>query len=262
MKRLSTALALIIFAVYLIFFSSSVVFLIAALLVGLLCYWEFSTIVAAHGISRPSLVGALMGCAIILWPQQIFWTIPLLLALELALSLRKSNLREVVPQAGAVILGAFYAFAPWRLAVDLRHESIHLLFFALALNWAGDSAAFYFGRQFGRHKLAPFISPSKSWEGAAASVVVSTLFGIAYLGRVLPTLSLTVVAIMAVLGNVAGQVGDLVESSVKRGAGVKDSGNLLPGHGGVLDRLDSSMFAVPAVYSLYLLTYFTAVRAR
>ena len=262
MKRLLTALALVVFAVYLVFFAPSSVFLAAALLVGLLCYWEFSSIVAAHGISRPGILGVLIGFAMILWPRQIIWITPLFLALQLMLLLRRPNLREIAPEAGSVMLGAFYAFAPWRLAVDLRHESIHLLFFALALNWVGDSAAFYFGRRFGKHNLAPAISPGKSWEGAAASVIASTLFGLMYLGNVLPSLSLSVVAAMSILGNMAGQLGDLVESSMKRGAGVKDSGHLLPGHGGVLDRLDSSMFAVPVVYSLNALSYFLLAKTR
>jgi phosphatidate cytidylyltransferase len=262
MKRLLTALALIVLAVYLVFLALPSVFLMAALLVGLLCYREFSAIVAAHGISRPGIMGVLMGFSIILWPQQVFWTAFLFLALQLMLLLRRQNLREILPEGGSVILGAFYAFVPWRLAVDLRHQSIHLLFFALALNWVGDSAAFYFGRQFGRHKLAPSVSPGKSWEGAAASVMASVLFGLVYLGLLLPSLPAFVVVAMAVLGNVAGQLGDLVESSIKRGAGVKDSGHLLPGHGGVLDRLDSSMFAVPTIYSLYLLSYFIIARTR
>jgi len=256
MKRLLTALALIVLAVYLVFFAPLSVFIVAALLVGLLCYWEFSGLVAAHGIRRPGLVGILLGFAMILWPKQIFWITPLLLILVLTFLLRRLNLREIVPEAGSTILGAFYAFMPWRLAVDLRNQSVHLLFFALALNWVGDSAAFYFGRQFGRHKLAPTISPGKSWEGAIASVVASTLFGLVYLGHELPSLPLFTIAAMAILGNISGQLGDLVESSIKRGAGLKDSGTLLPGHGGVLDRLDSSMFAVPVIYSLYTFSYF------
>ncbi len=253
MKRLLTALALIVFAVYLVFFAPSFVFIGAALGVGLLCYWEFSGLVAAHEMSRPGMVGVFFGITIIFWPRQILWVSSLLLALQLVLLLRKANLREIVPQAGSVMLSAFYAFVPWRLAVDLRQRSIHLLFFVLALNWVGDSAAYYFGRQFGRHKLAPVISPGKSWEGAIASVIASAVFGLLYLGNTLPSLPLYSVIVIAVLGNIAGQLGDLVESSIKRGAGLKDSGNLLPGHGGVLDRLDSSMFAIPIIYSLYIL---------
>jgi phosphatidate cytidylyltransferase len=253
MKRLLTALALIIFAVYLVFLAPAPVFLGTALGVGLLCYWEFSGLVTAHGINRPGPIGMFLGAAIILWPQQVFWIASLFLALQLILLLQKANLREIVPEAGSVMLGAFYAFVPWRLAVELRQQSIHLLFFALALNWVGDSAAYYFGRKFGKHKLAPVISPGKSWEGAIASVAASTVFGLLYLGNLLSSLPLYIVIVMAILGNAAGQLGDLVESSIKRGGGVKDSGNLLPGHGGVLDRLDSSMFAIPVVYSLYIL---------
>ncbi len=80
----------------------------------------------------------------------------------------------------SAFLGAFYTFAPWRFAIDLRSISVHLLFFALALNWVGDSAAYYVGRRFGKHKLAPVVSPGKSWEGAIASVVGAVLFGVFY----------------------------------------------------------------------------------
>src|SRR5581483_1326584 len=99
----------------------------------------------------------------------------------------------------------------------------------------------------------PVVSPKKSWEGAAASVAGSVVFGLLYLGHFMPRLSWWEITGMALLGNVAGQFGDLAESAIKRGAGVKDSGNLLPGHGGMLDRVDSSLFALPVVYALYLL---------
>jgi len=127
-----------------------------------------------------------------------------------------------------------------------------LLFFALALNWAGDTTAYYIGRQFGRHKLAPVVSPKKSWEGAFASVAGSVIFGLLYLGHFLPLLPWWEIVIIAILGNIAGQFGDLAESAMKRGAGVKDSSNILPGHGGMLDRVDSSLFALPIVYIIYL----------
>jgi phosphatidate cytidylyltransferase len=128
-----------------------------------------------------------------------------------------------------------------------------MLFFALALNWAGDTVAYYVGRQFGRHKLAPLVSPKKSWEGAIASVAGSILFGVLYLGHFMPSLRWWQIIGMAVVGNVAGQFGDLAESAMKRGAGVKDSGSILPGHGGLLDRVDSTLFALPVIYVLYAL---------
>ena len=116
--------------------------------------------------------------------------------------------------------------------------------------WIGDTGAYYVGRRFGKRKLAPIISPGKTWEGAIASAVTGTLLGLAYLPWAIPGLGLPAAGLLALAANCAGQVGDLAESALKRGAGVKDSGTLLPGHGGVLDRMDSTMFAVPVLYVL------------
>jgi phosphatidate cytidylyltransferase len=91
------------------------------------------------------------------------------------------------------------------------------------------------------------VSPAKSWEGAIASTAASVLFGIVYLGWALPEVTLAQRILAAFAGNAAGQIGDLAESALKRGAGVKDSGTMLPGHGGWLDRLDSTLFSIPVV---------------
>lgn len=257
MRRLITAIGLILVSLYLIFLSPQIVFIAAAALCGILCYWEYSGLVAKHSIARPGAFGFLTGILILFWPLHTLPAVDFLAGLSIltvlafTTSLRYLDLREVLPQVACALLGGFYAFAPWRFAVDLRRESVPLLFFALALNWAGDSAAYYVGRQFGRHKLAPIVSPKKSWEGAVASVAGSVIFGILYLGHFAPALRWWEIVGMAVLGNVAGQFGDLAESAMKRGAGVKDSGTIFPGHGGMLDRVDSSLFALPVIYVLY-----------
>lgn len=260
MRRLITAIGLLVLALYLIFFAPHAVFLAAALCMGLLCYWEFGNIVTAHAIPNPGIYGLLAGLFILFWREiTLFSGITLLTGLTVFMviafiaSLRYSNLRDVLPAIACVLLGAFYAFAPWRFAIDLRQTSVHLLFFALALNWAGDTCAYYVGRQFGRHKIAPAVSPKKSWEGALASVAGSVIFGLLYLGHFLPLLPAWEVIGFAILGNVAGQFGDLAESAMKRGAGTKDSSHILPGHGGMLDRVDSSLFALPVVYILYVI---------
>ena len=261
MKRLLTAIGLLAIAVLLIFVVPQPVFVAAACGMSLLCYREYALLVAAHRIAKPGVLGIVGGFVCIFWPQ-ISAFIPNSLALlvlftivVLISALRLSTLSEILPYAGSVILGALYTFAPWRFSIDLRSQSVHLLFFALALNWAGDSTAFYVGRTFGKHRLAPVISPAKSWEGAIASVAGSVVCGILYLGFFLPHILWWQVAAMATAGNIAGQFGDLAESAIKRGAGVKDSGNLLPGHGGVLDRMDSSLFALPTVYFLYFILH-------
>ena len=261
MQRLITAIGLIAVAVYLIGWAPQSVFIAASLLISFLCYWEFAELVKRHSIPKPGIFGFLAGVFILFWPETPLHGISLLVVISILTvaafitSLRYLNLRDVLPQVACAFLGAFYTFAPWRFAGDLRHQSIHLLFFALALNWAGDSTAYYVGRAFGKHKLAPIVSPKKSWEGAIGSVVGSVIFGLLYLGHFMPVVTWWNVVLIAVVANIAGQFGDLAESAMKRGADVKDSGNLLPGHGGILDRVDSSLFALPVVYLLYAAIY-------
>jgi phosphatidate cytidylyltransferase len=250
MRRLITAIALIVVAAYLIGWAPGPVFLGAALLMGVLCYWEYSGLVAAHGIPRSGIFGLLAGVSLLFLPHEALTIGSILFVGAFLIGLRLNNLRDVLPGVAGEFLGVFYTFAPWRFAADLRNESRHLLFFALALNWIGDSAAYYAGRAFGKHRMAPVISPNKSWEGASASILASLLFGIVYL-RYAGQGTWWQAAILAVLGNIAGQLGDLAESAVKRGGGVKDSGTLLPGHGGMLDRVDSSLFTLPVVYVVH-----------
>ena len=253
MTRVITAVALIIAASYLVFYSPFPVFLIAAAFLGAGGYWEFAGLVKGHGIERPGIFGLLAGLLIIFLPQQTLLGLSILAVGALAIALREDDLRKVLPQVSCAIFGGVYAFAPWRFAANLRSESVHWLFFVLTLNWVGDSAAFYVGRAFGRHKLAPLVSPGKTWEGAAGSIVGSMLVGVAYMHTFVPQASWGTIAFLAAAGNIAGQMGDLAESAMKRGAGVKDSGRLLPGHGGLLDRVDSNLFALPVVYALHTL---------
>jgi phosphatidate cytidylyltransferase len=109
-------------------------------------------------------------------------------------------------------------------------------------------AAYFVGRAIGKHRLAPIVSPKKSWEGAVASVVISAGFGALYLPYFIPGTGTLEAILVAAAANIAGQLGDLGESAMKRGAGVKDSGTMLPGHGGWLDRVDSTLFALPMVF--------------
>jgi len=121
-----------------------------------------------------------------------------------------------------------------------------LLLFTLVVVWAGDSAAYFVGRAIGRIKMSPHLSPNKTWEGAAANLLaallVAAVFG--YWMKFEPAHMLA----MAALGSIAGQIGDVFESAFKRSAGVKDSGTLLPGHGGMFDRIDALILAAPAVW--------------
>lgn len=250
MKRVLTALLLIPFFCYIILWAPRWAFLATLAAVAVLCFREYSDLTALHGISKPGLFGYAAGLLILFLPGKdgAFFVLIAILAMSLALGSRE--LSAGLSYAGALLLGVAYVFGSLRCAIELRRMNVYWLFFALSLNWAGDIAALYVGRWIGRHRLAPHVSPAKSWEGSLASTAASVVYGAFYFHWLLPSVPLAEGLGITVVANIAGQFGDLCESALKRGAGVKDSGTLLPGHGGWLDRVDSSLFALPLVYFL------------
>jgi phosphatidate cytidylyltransferase len=247
MKRVLTALILIPTFCYLILWAPPWAFLIATAGVAVLCFREYAGLVALHQINKPGVFGYVAGLLLLFLPGKDFTFLVLIAILAMALALASRELVEALPAAAALLLGIIYVFGSLRCGINLRAISQYWLFFALSLNWVGDISAYYVGRLVGRHKMSPIVSPAKSWEGAAASVVASVVYGALYFPRLLPSVPLAEALGLAALANIAGQFGDLCESAMKRGAGVKDSGTLLPGHGGWLDRVDSSLFALPVV---------------
>jgi phosphatidate cytidylyltransferase len=187
-------------------------------------------------------------------PEEAF----LLFALGIAVIVlfTRRPLVETLPAAGISASGLLLVAFPLTYAVRLHGWGEYgpwLLLFALVITWAGDSAAYFAGRAFGRHALAPHLSPKKTWEGSLASIAASIL--VAAIFQLWLHAPLAYLIGMAVAGNIAGQVGDLLESAYKRSAGVKDSGDMLPGHGGVLDRIDALILAFPVVWYYWILTY-------
>jgi phosphatidate cytidylyltransferase len=257
MRRIATAAVLIPLVTYVAGWGHRYLFLAVLATVAVLCFREFCTIVARHNIDPPGPAGYAAGLVLLVAPQADVRLLTVVALAALALALYSEDLARGLPRAAALLLGVMYVFGTWRMGAELRAISPYWLLFALVLNWIGDTAAYYIGRTFGRHKLAPRLSPAKSWEGSIASVTASAVFGWLYLRWLMPEVPVAQSLALAVAGNVAGQLGDLVESAMKRGAGLKDSGNLLPGHGGWLDRVDSTMFSMPAIY--LLLTVFGIV---
>jgi phosphatidate cytidylyltransferase len=187
--------------------------------------------------------------------------VELALALTLILSFSYQIFRDQVNVAflsvASTLLGAIYigwAFGYHLILLrDLSGVGRGLIFFLVVTIWLGDTAAYLFGKQFGRHKLRPTISPGKTIEGTIAGLVFGTLGGLGVWSFVLQDiLSFPHALILGILLGVVGQLSDLSESVIKRSADVKDSGDLIPGHGGLLDRCDSLIFSAPVLYYYFI----------
>jgi phosphatidate cytidylyltransferase len=166
----------------------------------------------------------------------------------------QKDLSVSLTDAAVGVLGIFYVgwFLGHLILLRSLDQGQSLIFFLFLVTWAGDTAAYYVGKGFGRHRLAPRVSPNKTVEGAIGGWIASILTAVLAQGWFLPMLSVSDSMLLGGMLGIAGQLGDLTESMFKRGSGVKDSGNFLPGHGGILDKLDSLIFTAPAFY-YYLL---------
>ena len=260
MKRLITGLFLVPFFFYVVALGHDALFLIVLAMVGIFCLYEFLGILAARfpdftDLRRNPLPYA-AGAFLLVMPSHEGLFLTLFALLAMAIGMRQKDLAGSLPIASGVVLGVIYIFGAWRCGLLLRGISPWWMLFALAINWVGDTFAYYAGSRFGKHRLAPRISPAKSWEGAIASVLASMILGAVYFRFLLPDVPLLQAIILCFVANATGQIGDLAESAFKRGAGVKDSGSILPGHGGWLDRVDSSLFSVPVVYWLVTQPWF------
>ncbi len=161
-------------------------------------------------------------------------------------------LHETFPAIAISSAGVLFVSFPFSYVVRLNEVEVYgrqLLLFTLVLVWAGDVLAYFVGKSLGRVPMAPALSPKKTWEGALGNVFASMIAAV-FFARWMQIDVITLV-IIAAAANIAGQAGDLIESAYKRGAAVKDSGVILPGHGGMLDRIDSLILAAPVAWALY-----------
>jgi phosphatidate cytidylyltransferase len=288
-KRVVTAAVLIPFAVALVLWGSTAMVALATALVTLLALFEYFALGEAIGHRAYRFWTA--SCALLIlylqwlmqwtttatrwgqyggvaYPRRLVWLLvrvdpPVEAALFLfvlgiaAITLfTKRPMVEALPAAGISSSGLILVAFPLSFAIRLhgtRPEGNILLLFALVIIWVGDTAAYFVGRSIGKHPLAPHLSPKKTWEGTVASFLGSLIVAMAFARYM--TVPVPHLLAMAALGNVAGQVGDLLESAYKRSAGIKDSGTILPGHGGVLDRIDALILAIPVVWYYWILIY-------
>jgi len=187
-------------------------------------------------------------------PIDIFFVF--LLGIMILTLATKRPMVEALPAAGISSSGLVLVALPLTFAIRIHGLGFlgpYLLLFALIITWVGDTVAYFVGRAIGKHKFAPILSPKKTWEGAIASFLSALLVAAIYARYI--NIPLPHLLGMAACGNAAGQAGDLFESSFKRSAGVKDSGTLLPGHGGVLDRIDALILTIPVVWYYWIWIY-------
>lgn len=233
--------------------------------------WEYVRMFRAAG-HRPFYVPATVGAAA--FPILVYGTglqTAWIVTPVLVMAVTAYGLRRLAPEDGPVtaaaltLLGAFYVGGLLSFAVPFRTELAEgrptgtvLFFLPVAVTWLTDTAAFFGGKGFGRRPLAPRVSPNKTVAGAVAAVVAgaagSLVYGVWILGRVDTGLTPVSALLLGLLVGGAAVLGDLVESVMKRECGVKDASGLLPGHGGLLDRMDSLLWAFPVTYAFLVLT--------
>ncbi|WP_446742135.1 phosphatidate cytidylyltransferase [Silvibacterium acidisoli] len=270
MKRVVTAVVLIPLVLLLIFKAPIWVVTPVVALVAELALWEYLTLADAFGAKTPRIAAmiavALLFACVFRRPDFLG---PVIGALSLGIFIVcafRSPLNRVLPDTAFSVFGILYtglSLTTLPLMIEQENGPSLLLFLFFAV-WTGDIAALYVGRAWGKHKMAPSISPGKTWEGAIASILGSVVVSglVLWLATTLTGRNIEILSfpgpvwrwlLLAAILNVAAQVGDLIESAIKRGAGVKDSGSLLPGHGGILDRIDALLLAAPVLWYALLL---------
>lgn len=300
MKRVLTAVVLIPLVLLVVFEAPLWLFTLIVGLVVLLCLHEYLGILERYGITPVRWPAYLVSILLIvakfvsiasvfnpdirryainLWITEnlhlaVLLLMPLIFGIPVVF---RRDMRMALAASATSAFGVTYIAMSLMLLISMRWtwETGVLTIFVLLSVWAGDIAAYYVGRSLGRHKLAPVVSPNKTWEGAIASIVASVAVALLVfhfhepiqgllkplpfsfytpLSGAPPSRSVIYLVILGVVTNVAAQFGDLFESALKRGAQVKDSGSLLPGHGGMLDRVDALLFAIPAAWYYALIT--------
>jgi phosphatidate cytidylyltransferase len=278
MKRILTAAVLILAVFALIFFGQLWMITLFSAIVAELAAYEYLKLAAvgaeAHGATLRipiwwMALGTALAFVVTLPNVPVESQLPVLSGLTLILFAWngfRAPLVQVLPDTAQGLFGLIYIAYPLTLVPLLwkQEDGPALVLFLMVCVWAGDIAALYIGRAFGKRKLAPRLSPGKTWAGAIASIVGSVIAAgiviaiadtLTARGNTLLHISepLWQSLLLAAILNIAAQLGDLLESAIKRGAGVKDSGTMLPGHGGILDRIDALLLAAPVLWFILLI---------
>ena len=264
MRRLLTALFTVPLLVLIVLRAPTWIFTLIVTICGLLGFWEFSRLSRSINFPVVKPLGYIAVCAFILVYHEPKLLLPLLFIIVLAAAGTAIVWRETTGRAlggiFATLFGITYTGTLLGSLIGVRLETPepaarYWVLFLLAVIMLGDTAAFYVGKALGRHRLAPHLSPKKTLEGLAGGIVGSGLAALGISHLLFPTESLPRMLALGLVLSVVGVFGDLFESFLKRTAGVKDTSSLVPGHGGILDRLDSLLFATPVLYIYLTMTH-------
>ncbi len=239
-------------------------FLLFVLFIGLIAFYEFSGMLKNKNSYANRIIGSISVLLIILneyyhfLDYHVFF---ILIILTLLLAELFRNKSSAINNLGSTLLGIFYIGFFAASILNLREfysgsaftysQGGYLILSILVSIWLCDSAAYFIGSAYGLHKLMPRVSPKKSWEGAIAGFIFAVIGLVVAKSLVLEFLTMFQAIIIGIIVGLFGQIGDLIESLIKRDANVKDSSAIIPGHGGIFDRFDSLLFTAPIVY-LYL----------
>jgi phosphatidate cytidylyltransferase len=276
MKRILTAIVLIAVVMAIVFLGPLWLMAVAAAIVAALAAYEYRALAKESAATKDSSIDIplwwlLSATAIIFFftlrlPDFELPVLTLVTFILFAWAGFRAPLERVLLDTALGLFALIYVVYPLTLLplIKAHEDGTGLLVFLFVCVWMGDIAALYIGKNFGKRKLAPRLSPNKTIEGSIASIIGSVGFGMAiyYLGiyiagrgytGLLIAIPAWQMVLLAMVLNLAAQLGDLLESAIKRGAGVKDSGTMLPGHGGILDRIDALLLAAPVLWYILLL---------
>jgi phosphatidate cytidylyltransferase len=266
MARILSAAILIPTVILVVIYATPFLFLIGIGLIGTLCLYEYFNLIRSMGIQIQSWFG--YGAFWILlvafrqnkFPESIVVALILLAAFLSTMWRYKQPMRERAMALMAELLGILYLALFLYPALPLRFDfgrtiGLQWAFVLLIVVWTNDTAALVVGKTLGKRLLAPVLSPKKTWEGAIAGLLAGIGVVAAIQPLLFPDMHMRSLIVASALVGISGQLGDLSESMLKRAAAIKDSSHVIPGHGGVLDRMDSLLFAIPVLYFYLLLIY-------
>lgn len=257
LKRWLTGLIATPILIYIIGFGPRSLFcslLLAASLAGLMEFYAITAVSLPRFLTAASYILTILLFLVFYTRQVLIGPVIIVLwafvPMTFFMLTRPSPSPQWTAEISKSVLGPIYTVLPLTLLwmIDLQPNGKLWIFFLLIVIFANDTGAFYFGRLFGKHKLYEAITPGKTWEGAVGGLLCSVVAALWFLKILrLHEISLSILALVFAL-SIVGQIGDLAESMLKRNHGLKDSGKILPGHGGILDRIDGLLFSIPVLY--------------